>query len=150
VSGERLNDSFWLHSVGREGRSFVHLSTTKRVEVALFGKPPELHPPFSLLAGPFVVTGTAEGATAMVSCVGPEGPSRKACGLEVEEVVRTMAELGATFPEVMTMLLQAASCEAVNCPVRIDALPQPRSAHELAELGKNDPIGRDLLPAGSQ
>jgi hypothetical protein len=86
----------------------------------------------------------------MVCCVGPEGPRRKTCGLEAEEVIRTMAELDAGFTEVMLMLRQAADCQAVSCPVRIDALPQPRSVHELSELGKKDPTGHDLLPAGSQ
>lgn len=151
VRGERLNESFWLHSVAKEGRAFIHLSTAKRVEVALFGKAPALLPPFSLLAGEFAVTASPEGATAMVSYVGREGrTARKPCGLEVEEVVRTMAELGASFPEVLAMLQQAASCEAVSCPVKIDAMPSPPSAQELVELGKNDPIGHDFLPAGTQ
>ena len=151
VRGERLNDSFWLNVVTKEGRPLVHVSTTKRAEVALFGVAPALKAPFHLLAGEYIVTAAEEGSsTAMVSYVGREGrTARKPCSLEMEEVIRTMAEMGASFPEVVAMLQQAASCESVSCPVRVDALPQAPSAQQLAELGKVDPAGYGLLPAGS-
>jgi hypothetical protein len=151
VRGEQLNESFWLHAVAPQTRPFVHVSTQTRAEVVLFGQTPTLRPPFSLLAGEFTVTGSAEGATATISWVAREGrTARKVCSLELDEVIRGMADLGASFPEVLALLQQAASCDAVSCPVRIDALPQPASAHELAQMGKDDPSGQMLLPAGEQ
>jgi hypothetical protein len=45
-------------------------------------------------------------------------------------------------------LQQANSCDALTCPLRIDALPEPGSVHKLHELGR-DPTGKELLPAGS-
>jgi hypothetical protein len=150
VRGEQLNDSFALHVVAKDGRPFVHVSTVKKAEVVLFGQTPTLKPPFSFLAGEFAITATEDSGGTAISRVPLRGKqSRKVCSLELEEVIRAMAELGAGYPEVLAMLQQAQSCEAVSCRVRVDALPQPASMQELANLGK-DSTGQELLPAGHE
>jgi hypothetical protein len=128
----------------------VHLSASGRPEVVLFGRPPTFRGPFSLLAGEFAVTSSGEGVTATVSYVSRHGRTfRKTCGLEAEELIRCMADMGATYPEVVALLMQASSCNAVDCPVRVDALPNPVPAEDLVDLGRGDPSGNALLPAGS-
>src|SRR5262249_40022518 len=108
VQGEQLNDAFWLHRVAKDSRPFVHLPTTKRAEVVLFGESPRLKPPFSILAGEFAVTATAHDSRCMVSRFPlHNAPARRPCSLELDEVIRTMADLGAQYPEVLTLLQQA-------------------------------------------
>jgi len=150
VRGQQLG-SFWVHSIAPNNRPLIFISTQKRAEVVMFGKTPALKPPFSLLAGEFTVTASSDSAAAVISWVPRDGELvRKTCGLEVGEVIRSMAEMGAGFPDTLAMLQQASGCGSISCPVRIDNLPEPGSVYELMQLGK-DPTGEELLlPAGGQ
>jgi hypothetical protein len=145
VRGEKLNDSFWLHRVAPSSRPLVHVSTSQRAEIVLFGEAPTLKAPFSFLAGEFAVTATEDSMTAAVSRVPLHGrPARKTCSLELEDVIRTMAELGAGYPELVTLIQQASTCDSLSCRVRVDALPRAPSAEELVRLGKDG--GKDMQP----
>jgi hypothetical protein len=141
VQGELLNDSFWLHEVARGGPALVHLSSSRRAEIVLFGDEPALRPPFSFLAGEFVLTATAEDDRCFVSCCprGSTEPVRRPCSFKLRDVLRTMAELGAQYPDVVEMLQQAHRCKAVTCRVRVDALPQAITVQDLARLGRSQP-----------
>jgi hypothetical protein len=162
VRGDQLNDTFWLHRIATGGSPFVHVATTRRAEVVLFGDGATLRPPFSILAGEFAITSAKGDSRCTVSRFPLRSePARKQCGLEVEEIIRTMAELGGHYPEVVALLQQAASCDVLSCRLRIDAVPQATSVHELAKSGKDGgefAAGQDLgrtpglyqvgLPAG--
>lgn len=147
IRGENLNDSFRLHRVANHTKPFIHLSTTKRAEIVLFGETPTLKPPFSILAGEFTITATKEDTRCNVVRfpIGGGAPARDQCGLELEAVLTTMAELGGHYPDALAMIQQAESCDAISCRVRVDAVPQAPSVQELAKTGKD--IG-ELLPAG--
>jgi hypothetical protein len=146
IRGELLNDSFWLHRVAPEGKPLVHVSTAKRAEVILFGEAPRLKPPFSFLAGEFAVTATEEDTRCTVSRFPLGGaPARKQCSLELEAVLRTMAELGAQYPDAIALLQQAGTCDGLSCRIRVDALPQSTDVYDLVKAGQD---GADLVPAG--
>lgn len=137
VQGELLNDSFHLHRVAPNTKPVVHLSTSKRAEVVLFGETPALRPPFSILAGEFTISAAKMDGHCIVSRFPlKSAPARKQCGLELEEIIRAMAELGGHYPEVIAMLQQAGTCGSLNCRVRVDALPQATDVRELAKAGK--------------
>ncbi len=115
--------------------------------MVIFGETPRLKPPFSFLAGEFAITATEDStATALSRVPLHGGPARKMCSLELEDVVRGIAELGGGYSEVLSLLQQASACDSLSCPVRIDALPQPTDVHELVRLGK-DPTGKELRSA---
>jgi hypothetical protein len=146
VRGEFLNDSFWLHRVAPQTKPLIHVSTSKRAEVVLFGETPRLKPPLSFLAGEFAVTAVEEDVRCTLSRFPLGGsPVRKQCSLELESVLRTMAEMGGTYAEVLALLQQAGACESLSCRVRVDALPQAGNVFELVKAGKE---GSDLIPAG--
>jgi hypothetical protein len=146
LHGELLNDSFWLHRVDPKGKPFVHVSTTKRAEVVLFGEAPSLKPPFSILAGEFSITATPEDSRCTISRFPVGGaPARKQCSLELEDVLKAMAELGGQYPEVIALLQQAGTCDSLSCRIRVDALPQSTSVYDLVKAGQE---GSDLVPAG--
>jgi flagellar basal body P-ring protein FlgI len=149
VRGEQLNESFWLHRVAPNGPPLVHLTSRRRAEIALFGQPAYLKPPFSLLAGEFVVTATEDDSRASVRRIPVGGalPPRQ-CGLEVEAVVRAMAELGAQYSEVVAVIQQAEASRCVSCRVRCDAVPRPVSVHDLVKAGRDDSSGELLQTSG--
>jgi hypothetical protein len=146
VRGEYLNESFWLHRVAVRSRPFVHVSTSKRAEVVLFGETPRLKPPFSFVAGEFTVTATVDDVRCTVSRFPLHGSvMRKQCGLDLEAVLRSMADLGGQYSEALALLQQAGTCDNLTCRIRVDALPQAGDLEELVKAGRE---GADLIPAG--
>jgi hypothetical protein len=148
VAGEKLGEACWLHRAAPGTPPLVHVSTVRRAEVVLFGERTFLRPPFGLMAGDFTVT-AAEGDTrCTVSRVPLHGrPARRQCSLELEDVLRSMAELGGLYPEVVALLQQADKCEALSARVRFDALPQAVDVFDLVKAGKAGGAG-ELVPAG--
>ncbi len=153
VRGELLNDSFWLHRVAPNAPPLVHVSSTRRAEIVLFGPEQVLRPPFSFLAGEFAVTASDDDHDRCTVSRFPlhGAPSRKQCSLDVAEVLRTMADMGAMYPEAVTLLQQAHGTQCINCRVRCDALPQAVAPEDLVKLGKNKSgtlEGLELVPGG--
>jgi hypothetical protein len=152
VRGELLNEAFWLHRVASAAAPLAHISTTRRAEIVLFGEVPQLKPPISAIAGEFVVTASADDSRCTISRVPLHGaPSRQQCSLELDKVLHTMADMGADYPEVVTLLQQADSCSALTCRVRTDALPQNVSVYDLVKLGQKkagEELDVELIPAG--
>jgi hypothetical protein len=68
-------------------------------------------------------------------------PVHKQCPLKVSALLRTLAELGATYPEVIEVLHQADQSRSLSCRLKADALPQLISVEELAEAGKKKADG---------
>jgi hypothetical protein len=142
VAGEHLNDSFWLHRVAPGSSALVHMTSTRRAEVVLFGDEDRLtlQAPFSFLAGEFAVTAGRDDPNCTVTRFPTQGsPARRQCSLKLEDVLRTMADLGGMYPEVVEFLRQADQCQCLGCRVRCDALPQAVSVYDLVKSGKDKP-----------
>jgi hypothetical protein len=149
VRGELLNDSYWLHRTAPNTPPLVHVSTTRRAEVVLFGEEAFLKPPFWFMAGEFAITSADRDTRCTVSRFPLRGAAmRRQCSLRLEDVLRTMADMGGAFPETVALLQQADKCECLSCRVRYDALPQAASVYELVEAGKESGGSGDLIPGG--
>lgn len=150
IPGEKLGDSFWLHHAAPNTPPLVHCTTVRRAEIVLFGEEPFLRSPFGFVAGEFTLTATPGDARCVISRVPLHGsPTRKLCSLRLDEVLRTMAEMGGQYPEAVALLQQADKSEALSCKVAFDALPQATDVHDLVKAGKQA-LGADneLLPPG--
>jgi hypothetical protein len=145
VAGELLNDSFWLHRAAPNSPPLVHLSTSRRAELVLFGERPSLRPPFYFLAGEFTVTASPNDERCTISRQSAEhGSSRRQCDLALETVLHCLADMGAAYGDVVGLLRQAGDYECLSCPLAVDALPQAISVVDLAQKGADDP---ELLQA---
>src|SRR5206468_9621915 len=49
LQGSLMNESYWLHQVAPGSPSMVHVATTRRAEVVLFGEEPFLKAPLKLM-----------------------------------------------------------------------------------------------------
>lgn len=147
IQGDYLNDSFWVHRVSPDTPGMVHISTNKRAEIVLFGQEPRMKPPFSILSNEFTLTAGQDDTRCNISRIPLRGgkTTRKSCGLGVEEVVRTLAEMGAMYPDVTEALRQADQTQALSCRVRNDALPQAVSVYDLVKAGKTKAKGEQGL-----
>jgi hypothetical protein len=149
VQGELLNEAFWLHRVARESTPLVHLAGSRRAEVVLFGEDAYLVPPFSFLAGPeFTLTAGREDERCTVSRFSVRHGSRRLqCSLKLEDVVRTLAELGGSYADTVDLLRQADQCRCLTCRVAVDALPEATAVEELAKRDANDTAFQEVEEA---
>ena len=140
VQGEFLNDSFWLHQVRSDTPPLVHLSTSRRAEVVLFGDGPQLVPPFSFLAGEFTITAGDGDDHCTIRRLSLQHTTRpRQCSLSLNDVLHSLAEMGGMYPEVVELVRQAGTYNGLSCPVAVDALPQAISVYALAKEGANSP-----------
>jgi hypothetical protein len=139
VGGDFLNNSFWLHHVALESTPLVHLSTSGRAEVVFFGDDAYLVPPFSFLAGEFTITASRDDNQCVLSRLSVHhGTGRRQCSLKLEEVLRSLADMGGQYPDVVELVRQVGSYQCLSCPVAVDALPQAVSVYDLAKGGAGD------------
>jgi hypothetical protein len=149
AQGELLNDAFWLHRLAPDTESLVHFSTTRRPEIVLFGRDPYLKPPFWFLVGDYTVTSGAGDQRCTITRRSLRQKQEICqCSLHLEDVVRTLAKLGAQYPDAVEMLHQCEVCQCLNCPICVDALPQATSVYELARAGKSMKRNAELRKAG--
>jgi hypothetical protein len=153
VQGELLNDSFWLHRVPANATPLVHISSTRRAEIVIFGEEPMLKSAdLGLQAGEFVIT-RKDDNHCWISRLPLHGRQvRKDCSLELTKVLKTLADMGCMYPEVVGLLQQADTGGVLTCRLRCDALPQGTPVEVLYVLGKEktDPRAAEaeLIPGG--
>jgi hypothetical protein len=142
LHGELLNKSFWLHHVAAEAPALVHISTSRRAEIVLFGEDSYLKAPFAIRAGDFAVT-AAEGDTrcTIAHCSTEEKTSHRQCSLKLDDVLHALADEGGMYPEAVELLRQADRAGSLSCRVEVDALPQAVTVQALAKIGLNKKAG---------
>ena len=135
VHGDKLADTFWLHKVAPGSPALVHLSTSRRAEIVLLGDSHPLRAPFSVLAGEFTITAGEGDTRCTVTRIAGGEEARRQCGLDLEEAVRLMADLGCTYSDVITLVQQAGAVDAIGSRVKFDALPRVAPVEEIAASG---------------
>jgi hypothetical protein len=141
LQGVLMNESYWLHQVAPGSPSMVHVSTTRRAEVVLFGDEAFLKAPLKIMAGAeFTVTAEREDTRCTVSrfSLQQKTPERHQCSLRLRDVLQSLADMGGTYADAVDFLKQAHDNCALSCPLWVDALPQGPTVEELA-LGGRDP-----------
>ncbi len=137
IQGEFLNDCFWLHRVAPQSPPLIHISSSKRAEIVLFGEEPCLKKPFNLISGPFVIRATQDDDLVVISKITKHrrDPEYRKATLSLNDVIHGMADMGASYPEVVEMLHEASNIGCLSCRVRCDALPQATSVWDLQKAG---------------
>jgi hypothetical protein len=131
LGGDSLG-SFWVYRVAPNSQRAVNFAVAKRPEIILFGDGIVLTTPVSVRAGvDFAVTAEAGAAECQVSRINVRGEQRQSCALRLDEVLKTLAELGGQYPEAVDLLRNLDEKGGLNCPVGRLTPPQ---AMPLAEL----------------
>ncbi len=133
--GEVLQDQFRLHVLDTAGPPMVHISRSRHAEIVLFGRNQRLRGPVSLEAGKDILVVCRKPGEVTVSrfAVG-EPDQRRSVSDRLEDIIRAIAELGGTYPDVVQALQEAHAAGALEGRLEIDALPQ---------------VGRRLRSSGS-
>lgn len=148
----RPEDPFALYIVDSEGPPMVHLSRTRRTEIVLFGREQKLLPPMMLDGGDILVNASEADEKVELSKIivsaGGASDMKAMCPPEVGQVIREAANLGATYPQIVAILDQAARRRNLPGQLAMDAVPLPGPEYLAAIAGidpqaKHDPaVGR--------
>ena len=126
ISGRKLNGEYWLHPIDTQGDPMVHITHRKRPEIVLFGQDQEFRTPMAVRAGTSIIVTSRPGSdNVTLSRFTRNGKDeRKVVSKRIADVIKAAAELGATYPDVSQMLVQANNQDNLPGRFEIDALPQ--------------------------
>lgn len=143
VAGENLAEQFSYHLLDTEGRPLIHVTRSYRPEVVLFGHDQQLATPVVLEAGKrILVNGQSPGQVTISRFVPNEPDQKRTVSNKLDEIIRAIVDLGGTYPDVVQVLQQAKSKNALPGRFKVDALPQSgrtydRPSHEEDESGED-------------
>jgi hypothetical protein len=142
--GTLLNDSYWVHRVAPGTPGLVHLVTTNRSEVVVFGDGVKLRGPFTLpLGSEFTVSVPANGPEAKVSRIvrvkGQPDVKDVTCPTDLAAVLTTVARLGGGYGEAVELVRRADTAQVMTAAVAVDAIPRQLSVQQLAGFARVDP-----------
>lgn len=138
---ERVEDPFDLYVVATDGPPMVHVARTRRREVVVFGRNQDLLTPLVLGgAGPILLNASNNDQQVEISRLGSrEGADlRTTCSTDLPEILATLANLGATYPEVLAILQAADRQKNLEGPLVVDTLPEPLREYDAAQLAGVD------------
>ncbi len=141
VAGEQLGREFSYHLIDVDGPPMIHVTRSYRPELVLFGQDQTFQLPMILEAGKYIMVIGRSGNRVTISRFAPGQPDQKrTVSNRVDEVVRTIVELGGTYPDVVQALQQAKDRGALAGRFKIDALPKAGRSfdRETSEEGTPD------------
>lgn len=152
VKGELLNKQCKLHVLDVEGDPMIHLTHRQKAEIVLFGSNQQFRMPLALSAGPHIMVNSTPGAREVVVSryrVG-EKDQRQVVSPAIADVLRAAAEMGASYPDLAQLLMQAERQQNLPGRIGIDKLPEAGRYYERpARDGQQKPtrkrIGRESL-----
>jgi flagellar basal body P-ring protein FlgI len=144
----RREDPFSLYLVDCEGPPLVHVARTRRCEVVVFGRGQKMLPPVVLGTGPILLNAADGDESIQISKIVPsrfaDSDSKVQASLDLGDVIRQTANLGANYPEIVAILQAAQRQKNLPGPLVVDALPGSSPEYIAAELlGKDTTIKKD-------
>lgn len=134
IRGEDMNGKFTYHILDVTGPPMIHVTSSHRPEVVLFGKEHQLKLPLVLDAGPKILVNGLSGGEIKVSRFG-ETTQQRVVSTSVDDTIRAIVDLGGTYPDVVQMLQQAKDTGALGSRFRVNALPE--GGRDLLESRKD-------------
>lgn len=123
IRGERLGDACSLHVLDVGGPTLIHATRTHHPEIVLFGTEHPLADGMRVEAGTSITVVVA-GTRATCSRFEAGQPDRTVeTSAQIDAVLRAVAELDATYPDMIQLLQQATSQRALETRLAFDALP---------------------------
>ncbi len=120
-----INNQFRLYII-ESPTPLIHITRSKNAEIAIFGADQRFLAPLMLKAGPdIMVRAEPGGQVATVTRISADQPMQKVqVPLTVNSVIQAAAGLGATYPDIVQMLLEASEQINLEGPVAIDEYPE--------------------------
>ncbi len=143
----RPEDPFALFIVDSEGPPLVHVSRTRRTELVIFGRQQKLLTPIVLDGGEILVNAGDNDEKVELSRIVPsrggDSDAKVTSSLELADVVRQAANLGATYPQIVGLLEKANKQRNLPGQLVVDAVPAASPAYLEAIMGRDLHAKRD-------
>jgi flagellar basal body P-ring protein FlgI len=143
----RRDDPFSLYVVDSEGPPLIHISRSRRSEIVVFGRDQKLLPPIVLDTGSIFLNAAASDDKLELSKIVPsrfnDADVKTTTSLELAEVVRKTANLGASYPQIVAVLETAKRQRNLAGDLVVDAVPVSNRVYLEAVLGKDTTAKRD-------
>ncbi len=125
--GELIDGYIRLHVVPSNGPPLIHVTTRGEPEIVVFGERQRLLTPLTLRAGDEILLTANTGDTGLLITRYAVGkpPVKEPAPLEIVEVIRTVAKLGARYPDLVSMLRTAHKNLNLPGELAVDAVPDP-------------------------
>lgn len=150
VQGEMLGDQFSYHTLSTKGNPLIHATLSYRPEIVLFGHDVQLLTPMILEAGTNIMVQAPAGGPITISkyAVG-ESDQKREVSVKLDEVIRAVVDLGATYPDVVQMLQQAQHKKLLpnDCRFEIDAIPRPGRTYHRKDGEIEEPEPNYSVPS---
>ncbi len=134
----RPEEPFRLYVVDCEGPPMVHVARNIRCEIVIFGKGQKLLTPVVLGSGGPLLLNASDGDEIVqltkITTKTLDTRPKVNSPLELAEVVRAMANLGASYPDIVQVLASASAQKNLPGPLVVDAIPAPNKAYDEAQL----------------
>jgi hypothetical protein len=142
VRGDRLGDACSIHVLDVDGPPLVHVTRSHRPEIVFFGTAHDVSDGLRAEAGSSIVV-VVEGDVATVSRFTPGQSDQQAeVPATAERIVRSIIELGGTYPDAVQFLQQASAARSLTSRLAFDALPDELdgrpSIHQEASARSRD------------
>ncbi|MEX0585164.1 MAG: flagellar basal body P-ring protein FlgI, partial [Pirellulales bacterium] len=125
VRGEGINGKFSYHVIDTSGPPMIHVTSTFRPEVVLFGREHRFSSPCALDAGSSLVVRVNPSGDVTISKLAPDKPVEKlTVANDVDAVIHAMAQLGGNYCDIVQMLQSAKAKQSLASRFEVDALPR--------------------------
>jgi hypothetical protein len=139
VTGQRLGEGFSYHVLNVGGPPMIHATRSRRPEIVVFGPDQRLLTPLALNAGNQVMItsrGPDEITVSRFSVGKPD--QRREVSTRVDDVIRAIAEVGGTYPDVVQALQEAKARGLLPSRFEVDALPTDGRAYDRMAGGQQE------------
>jgi flagellar basal body P-ring protein FlgI len=136
-------DEFALHPVASSAPPMVHVARSFRPEIVLFNPQQQLLTPINIRAGGHLVVTASAGSEEVHLASFKPGPggareARRIASLSLGDVIAQAGELGASYPDVVDFLMQAAANNNLVGRLEINALPKALGLDTLQAIGEDE------------
>jgi hypothetical protein len=134
----RPEEPFAFYIVDSEGPPIVHVARSRRSEIVVFGRNQKLVPPIVLGTGSILLNAADKDDQVELSKIVPsrfgDSDVKLRTSLELGEVIRRAANLGATYPEIVSILESADRQKNLPGPLVVDAVPTAKADYFQAAI----------------
>jgi hypothetical protein len=131
VKGETLGDQLTLHTINSDGPPLVHISRSRAAEIVVFGRDVGLKLPLVLTTPTHLTLKSTNDGAIRITNFQPGGEDREAmASSRISDVIRKLVEVGASYPEIVSLLQQAKARGQMDARIVVDALPRPGRTYQ--------------------
>jgi flagellar basal body P-ring protein FlgI len=136
--GAGVDDPFELYIVHSDGNPMVHYTRSNRAEIVLFGANQKLETPIVLGGGGSIILNASENddkvEISRITRNSIDFEKKVVSSLEMKDIIREVANLGATYPEIVELLNAAQKQHNLEGQLLADAKPVTSDKYVQAQL----------------